>query len=142
TLHEDPEPIEKTNPKVPAPLCWIIERCLSKEPEDRYASTTDLARELQTIRDRLPDTGAGDALLPAIHSTARRRVLFGSAAVVAASLIAIVIGFWDRFHFGPAPLKGRQYIAVLPFQEVSGQSNNQLFSRGLAEAVSARLAKY
>jgi serine/threonine protein kinase len=29
-LHEEPEPVARVNPKVPAPLRWIIERCLAK----------------------------------------------------------------------------------------------------------------
>lgn len=51
-LGEDPHPIGAHNPEAPAPLCWLIDRCLAKEPEDRYASTRDIARELSAIRDR------------------------------------------------------------------------------------------
>ena len=43
------------NPDAPAPLCWAIERCLAKEPDKRYVSTRDLARELAAIRDRLSE---------------------------------------------------------------------------------------
>src|ERR1700674_1938239 len=50
-LREHPEPIGVHNPDVPAPLCWAIERCLAKEPDKRYVSTRDLARELAAIRD-------------------------------------------------------------------------------------------
>jgi len=49
-LNEQPEPVGALNPEAPAPLCWAIEHCLAKEPENRYASTGDLARELATIR--------------------------------------------------------------------------------------------
>jgi predicted ATPase len=55
-LQEEPEPIASVNPRVPAPLCWIIERCLAKDPNDRYASTRDLARDLAALRDRLSET--------------------------------------------------------------------------------------
>ncbi len=50
-LREQTEPIGVQNRDVPAPLCWAIERCLAKEPDDRYASTRNLARELAAIRD-------------------------------------------------------------------------------------------
>jgi len=46
-LREQPELIGGQNPDVPAPLCWVIERCLTKEVDKRYASTRDLARNLQ-----------------------------------------------------------------------------------------------
>ena len=54
-IHEDPEPIGSLNPEVPPPFCWVVERCLAKEPEKRYFSTRDLARDLLAIRDRLSD---------------------------------------------------------------------------------------
>src|SRR5947207_951468 len=50
-LREQAEPIGVQNPDAPAPLCWAIERCLAKEPDKRYVSTRDLARELAAIRD-------------------------------------------------------------------------------------------
>src|SRR5262245_28164392 len=54
-LHDDPRPVGEVNPQVPGPLRWIVDRCLAKEAEGRYASTTDLARELGTVRDRLSE---------------------------------------------------------------------------------------
>jgi predicted ATPase/serine/threonine protein kinase len=56
--HDEPEPIGSLNPQVPPPLCWVIERCLAKEPEKRYFSTRDLLRDLTAIRDRLSDLNA------------------------------------------------------------------------------------
>src|ERR1700675_3129852 len=54
-LREPAEPITRQNRDAPAPLCWAIERCLAKEPDKRYVSTRDLARELATIRDRFSE---------------------------------------------------------------------------------------
>lgn len=54
-VREEPKPISSLNPEVPPPLCWVIERCLAKEPENRYFSTRDLVRDLTAIRDRLSD---------------------------------------------------------------------------------------
>jgi predicted ATPase len=52
-IEEDPEPIAAANAQLPAPFCWIVERCLAKDPEERYASTQDLARDLGALRERL-----------------------------------------------------------------------------------------
>ena len=54
-LQEDPEPMNSLNPEVPPPLGWVVERCLAKDPEKRYFSTRDLARDLVAIRDRVLD---------------------------------------------------------------------------------------
>ena len=60
-IREEPEPLAQAAPRLPAPLRWVIERCLAKDPEERYASTKDLARELETLRRRLPEaTGSGE----------------------------------------------------------------------------------
>ena len=59
-IRDEPEPLVGLAPLTPAPLRWIVERCLAKNPDDRYASTRDLARDLATLRDRLPEaTAAG-----------------------------------------------------------------------------------
>jgi len=55
-LREMPPPLSTAAPSLPLPLRWIIEeRCLAKDPEDRYASTRDLLRELRGVREHLSD---------------------------------------------------------------------------------------
>ncbi len=57
-LEDEPEPIASLNARLPAPFCWIVERCLSKDPDERYASTRDLARDLAALRERLMEAPA------------------------------------------------------------------------------------
>jgi predicted ATPase len=52
---DEPKAIGSLNPEIPPPFCWVVERCLAKEPEKRYFSTRDLLRDLVAIRDRLTD---------------------------------------------------------------------------------------
>jgi predicted ATPase/serine/threonine protein kinase len=54
-LRDQPESVAGLNPRAPAPLCWLIERCLAKSANDRFPSSRDLARDLASIRDRLSD---------------------------------------------------------------------------------------
>lgn len=54
-MQEEPCAIGSLNSEVPPPFCWVVERCLAKEPEKRYFSTRDLVRDLAAIRDRLTD---------------------------------------------------------------------------------------
>ena len=61
-VREEPTPIGSVRPDAPVPFRWVVERCLAKEPRERYASTDDLARDLATLRDRLPETAATAAV--------------------------------------------------------------------------------
>jgi eukaryotic-like serine/threonine-protein kinase len=54
-IRDDPPAIAQLNPRVPVPLRWILERCLAKNPQDRYVSTRDLARDIQNLRDRFSE---------------------------------------------------------------------------------------
>jgi len=82
-IREEPEPIARLNPRAPAPLRWITERCLAKDPDDRFASTRDLARDLASLRDHLSETTSSAEAQPAPRVSARWRLL---AALVAAAL--------------------------------------------------------
>jgi hypothetical protein len=52
---EEPEPLGRLAPQIPAVLRWIIERCLAKDAHERYASTRDLAHDLVQLRDRVSE---------------------------------------------------------------------------------------
>jgi serine/threonine protein kinase/Tol biopolymer transport system component len=109
-IEDEPEPIGKLNPRVPAPVRWLIDRCLMKDPRQRYDSTGDLARDLRTIRNRLGEITAQPD--PAPIDGPRSNRLWLTIAIVAASaaLIVAVAGLlrWntaesgiDRYRFTP-----------------------------------------
>ncbi len=83
-LQEEPEPIASLNPQVPPPFCWVVERCLAKEPEKRYFSTRDLLRDLTSIRDRLRDLHAERSESRPSNLPASGTSLVGRAKEVAA----------------------------------------------------------
>lgn len=52
-MRDQPEPMRRLNAQVPAPLEWIVERCLAKACQDRYPSTRDLLNDLDTLAGSL-----------------------------------------------------------------------------------------
>jgi serine/threonine protein kinase len=68
-LSEEAAPIGRN---LPAPLGWAIERCLAKDPADRYESTRDLYQDLRHIRDHLAETTVSQAAAGAPKAPKRR----------------------------------------------------------------------
>ncbi len=56
-IREVPEPLGLLNANLPFHFCWIVEHCLAKDPEERYDSTRDLARGLQSVLEGLLRAG-------------------------------------------------------------------------------------
>jgi len=98
-IREEPEPISTANVRIPAPLRWIVERCLAKDPEDRFASTKDLSRDLKSLRDHLTETsaslasGAAAAIPVGRVRGLRRRLILATATagVLAVALVAALL---------------------------------------------------
>jgi Tol biopolymer transport system component len=90
-LDDEPEPIAKVNPKVPAPVQWVIERCLHKDARQRYDATADLARELRTLRDRLAEFAPPTDV--ALEVPRRRgRAMLAMAGLGAIAAVAVIGG--------------------------------------------------
>ncbi|MGD1148655.1 MAG: protein kinase [Thermoanaerobaculaceae bacterium] len=128
-IREDPEPVERGAPRTPAQLRWIVERCLAKNPEERYASTRDLAHDLARLRDRLPET-SDSASRGAVEAPAPPASRWGVPAA---------------FRAAAAPTEpgavSLPSVAVLPFVNMSTDPENEFFADGITEDVIAHLAK-
>jgi eukaryotic-like serine/threonine-protein kinase len=89
-ITEEPEAIGKVNPKLPVNFCWIVERCLAKEPEGRYAATRDLARDLATLRDHSSEVSL---VTPGPVRRRKSRLWYaGVPAALAAGLLLFLTG--------------------------------------------------
>jgi eukaryotic-like serine/threonine-protein kinase len=89
-IRDEPPPLHL--PGMPQPLFgWIVERCLAKAPEDRYASTHDLARDLASVRDHLGDrtSSAIDARRAAIGR--RELVAWSTVALLGVAVVALLV---------------------------------------------------
>ncbi len=122
-IREDTEPVAEVNASVPGPFRWIIERCLQKDPEERYASTRDLARDVRSVREHLSEaslpTGAARSG-PTAPVRPRRRWL-GALGVLVAIAAAFVAGAWT----------GRRFSRTVPpsFQQITFGSGTILAAR-------------
>ncbi len=103
-IRDEPEPLRAAAPSAPIPLVWCVERCLAKDPEDRYGSTRDLAQDLARLRDGVAE-GSLSSVAIAAAEAAPRRALWRVPALVAAALLvgAAAAYFAARRHRDEVP---------------------------------------
>jgi eukaryotic-like serine/threonine-protein kinase len=96
-VRDEGPPLSVVAPHVPAPLRWIVDRCLSKDPEDRYVATRDLARDLQYIRDHFSETGVMTPIREKDSLATQVRKRWPAAAAVVLALAAgSLVTAWVR----------------------------------------------
>src|ERR1700730_9829302 len=90
-LTDDPPSVGSLNPQVPVPLRWIVDRCLAKDPENRFGNTKDLARDLANIRDHVSEVSSGS-----LSAVAAKRSflpwLLGALGVAALAAVSYLAG--------------------------------------------------
>ena len=94
----DPPPVSSLQPTVPSSLDHVIQRCLAKDPDQRWQTARDLMLELQWIADAGSDVG-----VPAsVAAGRRRRELRWKAAAVTLALTSVLTLAFTGDGFGPA----------------------------------------
>jgi Tol biopolymer transport system component len=94
-VRDEPAPLDA---KIPLTLRWVVERCMEKDPGQRFDSTKDLYQQLRTLRDHFSEASAGSGVFasgvqdvpPEVGAAARVRPLRGMATWVWA--LALVAG--------------------------------------------------
>jgi len=136
-LEHEPEPV------MVADFEPIVSKCLAKDRRQRYQTAAELLTDLQDLHHRLGDSGKSERRTelmtkptPPPHVSlltdlaARWRiVLFGAIAIFGLALGLYV--YATRDHQLPAI----DSLAVLPFQNQSGNPNIEYLSDGISEAL-------
>ena len=132
-LRDDPaEPTSAGRP-VPTDLAGVIRHCLEKRPDQRFQTARDLTFALKAVLAGTP----APARLPARAAPGRRRTAI-VAAVAAVALAAVLLVVTRGL---PGRSGAVHSVAVLPFQNVSGDPAQDYFVDGMTEELIANLAK-
>jgi serine/threonine protein kinase/tetratricopeptide (TPR) repeat protein len=138
------EPLPPLPPQLPPGLRTVIERCLEKEPGHRYQRASEVHAALEAVQTQ---PGASSSAVPPSarpSSSAKRSPrMFGviALAVLAAALFAANVGgLRDKvLHRAAAP--GIHSLAVLPLENLSGDSQQQYFADGMTEELTTELSQ-
>ncbi len=157
-LNEKPKSILAINKNIPAELDDIINRLLSKLPDDRYSSTDDLLLDLKLMKQSTETgiplsqlkSGIGTAeYISNINAEKITSSVFLNKRIAAISsvvLLLILTIFFLRGNilklFGGVLLPDERHLAVLPFDYIGNDSTNQIFCNGLVETISSQLSQF
>ncbi|HYT68159.1 MAG TPA: protein kinase [Vicinamibacterales bacterium] len=91
-VNEEPLALATRSPHLPFVLWWIVERCLAKNPAERYGVTADLHHDLRTLRDRLPEASRREVSVKGGRSTSAFRRI--AVAILILALAGAVTVAW------------------------------------------------
>ena len=89
-LRDTPRPVTERQPAVPRALARLVDRCLAKNPVDRFQSALDLRHSLQEIKQ---DVDSGE-LAPTPRAPAVRRGKRIAVATLATAVLTIAAAGW------------------------------------------------
>jgi len=107
-LEKDPEPVRDLQPLTPPALERIVQRCLAKDPENRWQNTSDLASELRWIAEA-GGTAVTAASSEGVAKGRRRELLYAALATI--FLLAAVISVVAYWRLARTP--GRAITAAI-----------------------------
>jgi serine/threonine-protein kinase len=145
--NSDPEPLTHLRTDIPedilADLWKVVERCLRRDPNERYQKAADLRTQLRILRGEVTPPWWERAwrwvaaeLQHFIHDQRRVAVAIGLVTLAVVLLATFPLGRplltfqtdwpWARLWIGPQPLPTERYLAVLPFSALPDSSARAL----------------
>jgi len=129
-MKEAPVPVQTKRPDSPPELAALIMKCLEKEPDKRPQSARDVLRSLDA------GTGRNTSEVGAIRKRPSTALIAIGAAFVFAVALLVGVAAWR----GRSAVDIRS-LAVLPFENVGGDTANAYFADGMADELTSELSK-
>ena len=145
---EIPKDPKELNPQVQEDFNSLILNCLEKDKEKRYQSAEEVRSELTNIEKGIPTK---ERIVPERKPLTSREitVTFGlkrlfipAAVIVALALIAIVIWRLQPEKEAAPPEPAKLSIAVLPFEDLSPQRDQEVLCLGMTDDIISKLSSF
>jgi serine/threonine protein kinase len=135
--NEQPKPLTGLRTGVPLELERIVNRCLSKDPQDRYQHADDLLSELNKLKKE-----SKLKTIPTQTASSKNlfKPVFLPAAIVFIVMVVILLYLLIPLDKESAP-EWENSIAVLPFDNISNDPEQEYFCAGMTEQIISSLAR-
>jgi serine/threonine protein kinase/Tfp pilus assembly protein PilF len=137
-LDNEPRQPRQLNPKIDRDLSTICLKCLEKDPKRRYSSALALAEDLECWLKHEPIRARRTGVFARGKKWVRRNPT--TALFIALSLVLAAGSGWIAWKSELIRQPLTTGIAVLPFENLSPDSENAYFADGMQEEILTRLA--
>ena len=129
-VRSEPRPVAELSPVTPLELERIVRKCLEKDPSRRYQSARELEVDLSNLKR---DSESGVTVTAPARSAPSRAAILG---VVVAAVLLVAIGFaLIRSELWMSRGGAIESIAVLPFENGTGDEESEYLCDGLTESL-------
>ena len=132
-LNSTPASLIHSNPELPAELEQLIHKALEKERSVRYQTAADMGSDLKRLKKGTPGEWTVSAPAAAALSPAKGRYLW-LTIIGGPGIIVVLLALLWPFNAAP-PDEAIDFIAVLPFENVSDDPEWEFVSDGIAEGI-------
>jgi eukaryotic-like serine/threonine-protein kinase len=137
-----PISLRQMNHKLSGELERIVEKCLEKDPDNRYQSAKELAVDLRRLAHESQshhETAAAPAQSTRFPFRGNWRMILTILALTVLVLVFSTWHHWGQQRFGSPPRF--QSLAVLPLVDLSGDTSREYLADGLTEELITQLGK-
>ena len=134
-LNEPPKPVTDLRSNIPMALEQVVGRALEKNPDERYQHMEELLDDLKSIAEGIEPEGIRERLRKAKLLGRKKAVLYAGIAgiliITAIIALSLFTGRGEAFDS----------VAVLPFENRSGDPEEEPFVEGMHETLITELSK-
>jgi serine/threonine-protein kinase len=135
-LNDPPPALPK---RAPAGAAAIVGKCLAKQPAERYASAAEVSAALEAVASGAVAAGPAEPTHPkTAHRTGRRVWLAVAAACLVGAIVLALRYIPGSTGSSRAEIRS---IAVLPFDSLSKDADQQFFADGVTDQLISDLSK-
>jgi len=135
-LNEEPKHLSDLQTDLPIEFQQIVDKCLSKNPSERYQNIGELFNDLK--KQKIIE-GSGTTTRTFVRKKKSRKLFYSISGIII--LAALIIASWMFLKQTPDKSEKNRFIAVLPFHPITSSEEDKSFAEGIHDDILTQLAK-